>query len=261
MKAVNLIPQDLRGATAGGPNRTGAGVYLVLGALGVLVVLATFWAVLERSAASKTAEIAEVRTEADSLEARAGALEPYAKFAQIRDQRVQTVTSLSRNRFNWPHAIRELSRVTPANVSFTTLRGTVAPGVEVPNVTVSGTGELRAALPVPAVEIEGCSTSQSAVAKYMTDLRRIDGVTRVALAGSEKAETTPTAGAAPAPSAMPTPGGGGDGADCRAGSSQRPKFGIVVFFERSTATPSTAAAGGAAAAPASTTDASKGTQK
>ena len=256
MKAVNLIPQDLRGAASGAPSRTGAGVYVVLGALGVLVVMATFWAVLERSSANKRADIAQVRSEADSLEARAGALEPYAKFAQLRDKRVQTVSSLSRNRFNWPYAIRELSRVTPANVTFTQLRGTVAPGVAVPNVTVGATGPLRSALAVPAVEIEGCSTSQSAVAKYMTDLRRIDGVTRVSLASSEKIKQA--TGAATGAS---MPSGGGDSADCRVGDLKRPKFGIVVFFERSTATPSVSAAGAPAPAPASTNDASKGTQK
>jgi Tfp pilus assembly protein PilN len=258
MKAVNLIPQDLRSAGGGAPARTGIGVYAVLGALGVLVVLATTWAVLQRSEASKRADVAEVRQEADSLEARAGALEPYARFASIRNKRVETVTSLSRNRFNWPHAIREVSRVTPANVSFTALRGTVAPGVNVPEVTISDTGPLRAALAVPAVEIEGCSTSQSDVARYMTQLRRIDGVTRVSLAASEKASDSSSAGTGSAPAAAPS--AEQTDADCRAGSDRKPKFGIVVFFERSTAT-ATGGPAPAAAAPAPTTAAAKGTEK
>lgn len=259
MKAVNLIPQDLRSATSGAPARTGMGVYAVLGALGVLVVLATTWAVLERSEASKRADIAEVRQEADALEARAGALEPYARFASIRDKRVETITSLSRNRFNWPHAIREVSRVTPKDVTFTQLRGTVAPGVTVPDVTISTTTQLRGALTVPAVEIEGCSTSQTAVAKYMTELRRIDGVTRVSLASSEKAEADSSKKSGPAVDAGKPVDQGSD-QDCRVGSLKRPQFGIVVFFERSTATPSALAAG-ATAAPAASTTASKGTEK
>lgn len=260
MKAVNLIPRDLRSATSGAPARTGMGVYAVLGALGVLVVLATTWAALQRSEASKRADAAEVRQEADQLEARAGALEPYARFASIRAKRVETITSLSRNRFNWPHAIREVSRVTPKNVSFTQLRGTVAPGVAVPDVTISTTTQLRSALTVPAVEIEGCSVSQTAVAKYMTSLRRIDGVTRVSLASSEKVGEA-TAGQAP-PSDSATAAGAqsskGD-TDCRVGSLERPQFGIVVFFERSTATPSGPTEGGAPT-PVQPT-ASKGTEK
>jgi Tfp pilus assembly protein PilN len=260
MKAVNLIPQDLRSAGGGAPARTGMGLYAVLGVLGVLVVLTTTWAVLQRSEASKRADAAEVRQEADSLEARAGALEPYARFASIRNKRVETVTSLSRNRFNWPHAIREVSRVTPKDVSFTQLRGTVAPGVNVPDVTISSTTQLRTALTVPAVEIEGCSTSQTAVAKYMTSLRRIDGVTRVSLASSEKSgEST----SAPTPATGSTEPGATQvvkgNTDCRVGSLERPQFGIVVFFERSTATPTGPAEGGAPAA--ATPTASKGTDK
>jgi Tfp pilus assembly protein PilN len=261
MKAVNLIPDDLRSATSGAPARTGIGVYAVLGVLGALVVLTVTWAVLERSAASKKAEIAEVRIEADALEARAGALEPYTRFAEIRRKRTETVTSLERNRFNWPHAIREISRVTPANVTFTQMKGTVAPGVNVPDASIPDTGQLRGALTVPAVEIEGCSVSQSEVAKYMTELRRIDGVTRVALAASQKTDVAASPGAGAKQGGASTGGGTGD-TDCRLGDSKRPKFGMVVFFERSTATASTTdngAAAPAAAAPAN--DASKGTQK
>lgn len=250
MKAVNLIPADLRSANSGAPGRTGAAVYVVLGALGVLVILATTWALTTRQAAGKRADVAEARMEADRLEARAGALEPYARFGEISRKRVETVTSLSRNRFNWPHALREISRVTPENVWFSQLRGTVAPKVSVPDVTVADTGAVRSALSVPAIEIEGCSTSQSDVARYMTQLRRVEGVTRVSLAASVKNDGAGLA-------AAPAPGGssGGDG-DCRGGSGRKPKFGMVVFFERSTATPSTAE-GGASAAAAAPTDASE----
>ena len=237
MRAVNLIPDDLRrGSSAAG--RSGPAVYVLLGVLGVLVVLVTAWALTGRQVADRQSDLARAQVEAQAAEARAGALEPYARFAELRAKRVETVTSLSRSRFNWAYALREISRVVPGNVWLTALTGTVAPGVAVEGSTTGGATSLRAALPVPAVELSGCSTSQKDVARYLARLRSVDGVTRVSLASSEKADEAGAAGAS----------NSGDGGDCRQGSDQAPKFEAVVFFERSTAKP--AAGGTAGAAPA-----------
>jgi hypothetical protein len=109
------------------------------------------------------------------------------------------------------------------------------------------TGTLRGALPNPAIEMTGCTTGQNEVARLISRLRLMTGVTRVALADSTKDDT-----------------GGGSGetsgsSDCRYGHDRFPQFGIVVFFEPLPAVPSpttpsdpAAATTGAAATPAGT---------
>ncbi len=236
MRAVNLIPQDLRKGTPGG--RSGGAVYGVLGLLAVAVALVAAWTIAGARVTAEKNELVRVEAEVTVAEQRAGQLEPYSKFASMADKRVETVSSLSRSRFNWPYAIREVSRTIPRNVWLSQVVGTVAPGITVEDVATGATQQLRSALSVPAIEIVGCSTGQAGVAEYMARLRSVEGVTRVSLATSEKT----------------TDSGGGGGAeaneseDCRQGNIRIPKFEAVVFFERSTATVSGPSAAGAAAA-------------
>ena len=237
MKAVNLIPNELRGAGSGAPGRTGGAVYVALGALAVVLVLVTAWGLAARSVTTKRSELNKVTAEAVNAEQRAGELEPYQRFADLRKKRAETVASLSRTRFNWPYALREVSRVLPGDVWLSSLQGTVAPGVPLEDAAGGTTTQLRGALSVPAIEITGCSHTQSTVAKYLASLRQIDGVTRVALGASEKTDSQG--------------GGGGGDSDCRQGNPRIPRFEVVVFFEKSTATSSQASGGSApAAAPA-----------
>ena len=245
MKAVNLIPADLRSG-ADAPGRSGPAVNILIAALGVAVVLVSAWTMVNRQIADKQGELTRARAEAAEAQRQAGLLEPYAKFSELRKKRVETVTSLSRSRFNWPHALREVSRITPKDVWLTQMLGTVAPGVQIDGGANTAAGSLRTQIKSPAVEITGCTTAQDNVARYLAELRRIDGVTRVSLAASEKLDNA-TGGSA---------GGGGAAAggvttDCRRGNEKFPKFDLVVFFERSTATAATGVPGQTpAAAPA-----------
>ena len=254
MKAVNLIPQDLRkvrGATGG---RSGAGVYVLLGVLGLVAVLVSAWALSTRQVSDKKSELARVSAEATAAQQRAAELKPYIEFARLSEKRVQTVRELARNRFNWPYALREVSRVMPSDVWLTSLVGTAAPGVAVPGGTGSG---LRATVQAPAVEITGCTTDMANVARFIARLRDVEGITRVGLDSSEKAETTGAGG-----------GGGGDG-DCRAGSDDYPQFQLVAFFEGKvvaaasggSATPQPATGSSAAPANGSTQPVNQGSAK
>ena len=225
MKAVNLIPADLRGGGAS-PSRAGNGVYVLLGALAMAVVLAGAWGIVGRSITSKKADLAQVTAEADAAEVKANRLAPYSKYAELRTKRVETVRSLARSRFNWPFALREVSRVMPSDVWLTNVTGTVAPGVNVEGGGGGGTS-LRGSLAVPAIELTGCTTDMANVARFITRLRQIDGVTRVSLGSSEKGDGGGGAGGASS--------GGGGGGDCRQGSPKYPQFSLVAFFERSRA--------------------------
>ncbi|HEV2062525.1 MAG TPA: hypothetical protein VGR12_06695 [Solirubrobacteraceae bacterium] len=244
MRAVNLIPPDLR-RQSGTAGATGPAVYVLLGVLTVAVVLVAAWAVVGRSVKQTQADLEKVRVEATAAEQRAGQLKPYAQFRELRVKRVETVTSLSRSRFNWPFALREVSRVLPADVWLVGLTGTVAPGVQVEDAAGGAATQLRNQLSSPALELSGCSDSQEGVAKYLARLRSIQGVTRVTLAQSEKLDIAVN-------SSGGASGGGGGGSDCRQGNRRIPKFELVVFFEGSTATASSGTT--VSASPAPSTD-------
>jgi Tfp pilus assembly protein PilN len=238
MRAVILIPDDLRKAR-GGSSRSGAGVYVLLGVLAAAVVMLSGWAVSSRQVTDTKAELDRVTAEASAAQQRASELKPYIEFARLSEKRVTTIRELSRNRFNWPYALREVSRVMPSDVWLTSLVGTVAPGVSIEGGSGSS---LRGTVAAPAVEITGCTTDQANVARFIARLRDVEGVTRVGLTSSEKSEQSGAGG-----------GGGGDG-DCRAGSDKYPQFQLVAFFEGKAvaAATGTGAAPATAAAPAAT---------
>jgi Tfp pilus assembly protein PilN len=217
MRAVNLIPPDQRRGGARGTRPVGA--YLVLAGLAGLVVVVSLFAISGRRASDREAQLARVTQDAKDAEARAAALSPYARFAQLSESRVATVRSLAASRFDWAHAMREVGRVIPADVWLTTLTGTVAPGVSLEGGSSADTGSLRSAGSGPALEMTGCTTSQTAVARMMARLRLIDGVTRVSLAKSEKADV--------AGSGAGSAGSAGTGEDCRRGNPRFPQFQIV----------------------------------
>ena len=222
MRAVNLIPRDQRrGGGGGSGGRTGSAVYIVLGALGALVLATAVYTLTGNQVNSRKGEVAKASQEAATLEQQAAALKPYTQFATLSESRVQTVTSLADSRFNWERAMRDLARALPGDVWLTSLIGTVAPGVTLEGGGGGSTGSLRSAVKSPAIEMVGCTDSQSSVSRVMARLRIMRGVQRVSLASSEKAEGA----------AGPGGGGGVNATDCRNGSSHFPQFQLVVFFD------------------------------
>ena len=217
MKAVNLIPAELRrGDTSGG--HSGGVVYVVLAALAVLVVLTAAWAGLGKQINDRKAQAVELKAEADVVEARAGKLAHYESAAADAKTRVEKVRTLATSRFDWPHTFREVSRLMPKEAWVQTMVGTIGT-----NVSVEGGGNpLRTSENAPALELEGCTARQDSVAKLMAQLRAMDGVTRVMLSASEKNDLKETAKAGAATAQV-------DSSDCR-GSSDRPQFNMVVFF-------------------------------
>lgn len=225
MRAMNLIPLEQRRGGAGAPTRTGSGVYALLGALGVLVILVGAWVLAGNTVSSRESELVSMTQEAQQAQAEAEALKPYREFDELRRARVSTVAQLAASRFDWDTTFGQLAKVVPGNVWLTSLTGTIAPGVNFESAGSGGgdTGSLRQSLPVPALEIVGCTESQSEVPRMMARLRLIDGVTRVSLASSSKVEAT-----AGGSGGSPT---GGSSGDCRNGKSTIPKFEMVAFFE------------------------------
>jgi Tfp pilus assembly protein PilN len=220
MKAVNLIPEQIGSAARG---RAGAGAYALLAALAVLVAMAAAYTLTGRTLATKRAELATVQAQASSAEATAAKLKSYTTFSDLRKARVETVHDLAASRFDWSHAFDEVARTIPAHTWLKSLRATINPAV-----AIEGTADpLRASLPGPALELTGCSSSQSNVARTVVELRRIEGVQRVSLSNSAK-EAATSGGAE----------GTGDNQTCGSG----PAFSATVFFSTTSATTSQSAA-------------------
>lgn len=231
MRAINLVPPGDRRGARGGAGRSGGAVYAVVGLLAVLVLVVSISTLQKRGIADKRTELAALQSQAAEAGSRTQELSSYTEFAALRARRVQTVSSIASSRFDWSHALREFARVIPSNVWLTGLQGTVNPGVSLKESSVAGTSTIRSADLSPAVEIVGCTTDQRSVARMLTRVRLIDGVSRVALQKTEKADPAPGAAAAAVSAVDAKAAASSAGADCRQGSARYPQFQFVVFFD------------------------------
>lgn len=240
MRAVNLIPAEEQRGAGGAGGRSGGAAYVLLGLLAVLVVIVAFRTLEKRSIGEKRTETASLESQASRAEAQATELGSFTQFAGVRAKRTQTVSSLAASRFDWSHAMREVARVIPPNVWLAGLQGTVTPGVTLKTSAASETSSLRSALAVPAVEMVGCTTDQTSVARMIARMRLIDGVTRVALQSSVKAEVAAADGGKGATTTTTT---GGAGGGCGQGDKPFPKFALVIYFDQVAGAVPTAARG------------------
>jgi Tfp pilus assembly protein PilN len=217
MRAVNLIPADQRGDAGGGGGRSGGGVYVVLGLLSGLAVMALLYGLAAHETSSRRSDVATLTAEAQQAQARAAQLAPYTSFLAMREQRVQAVSQLVDSRFDWAHAFHELGRVLPANkISLTSLDGTVGSssgsaatpaaatgsgaGASTTAASGSSSSSVTSATPpgsVPTFTLTGCATSQAEVALMLDRLRLIEGVKEVSLQSSTQssAKSSSSAGA------------------------------------------------------------------
>jgi Tfp pilus assembly protein PilN len=258
MKAVNLLPGEQRGtqktaavaAVAPAPSGSAYGAYVVLGALAFAVIAVGLYVLAGNTIKDRRAQLATVTQQAQATQARAKSLQDYADFKQLATQRVATVTGLASSRFDWERTLDDLSRAIPQDVHLTQLSGSTSTSVG------SGGSALRGAISAPALSLAGCAPSQVSVARLMAQLRDIRGVTRVALAKSDK--DSGAGGSAPS-----TTSGTTGGQLCPKGSP--PSFDVVVFFEHAAlgagATPNLPAAGTTTSTTPSTTATTQGSAK
>ena len=228
MKAINLLPQELRGKPNGASSKVkaappadepgGIGAFVVLGALAVCVVALAAYVLTTNAVKDRQAQLDAVTAQVQTTTQRVSQLKPYADFQQLAETRIQTVNDLTSSRFDWEQGLRDISRVIPADVTLTSLTGTISSGA-------SGGSSVRGAIAAPAVELKGCTTGQKQVATLLSRLRGVDGVTRVSLTKSTKPAKA-TDGSAAVPTAV-----GGQPTGC--GTGRPPVFEVVMFFERS----------------------------
>jgi Tfp pilus assembly protein PilN len=236
VRAVNLLPTDLRGASkataerGAGPEASGgAGAFVVLGVLAACVAGTAGYVLTENTIKQNQADLTKVASEERALQAQAAKLKPYADFDTTAKARVQTVRDIAGSRFDWEQALRDLSRAIPGDVTLQTLNGDIA------TTASSSSSPLRGAISAPAITLQGCTTDQTSVARLMARLRDVDGVTRVSLSKSAAEKVAAAQGAESATkkrNAMPC------------GTGKRPSFEVVMFFEKASeavaGTPTTA---------------------
>jgi Tfp pilus assembly protein PilN len=245
MRAVNLIPpEERRGDRA--PLRTGPIVYVVVAAMAVALAAVTAVVLTGNQIADKKAEKASLEAQQAEAKAKAEALAPYSQFANMSDARAQTVSSLAKSRFDWERVMHELAIVIPDDVWLTEMTGTVSPETSIESgATVEGRDQVLG----PALEMVGCGASQRAVARFLSALRDIDGVTRVGLGESTKPEGSTT-------SATSTDSAAGSSDECRTRDFIY-KFSAIAAFDAVPTPPSTQApAPDATATDTSTTETS-----
>jgi len=226
MRPVNLIPpEDRRGEQA--PLRTGQLPYILLGALVAALIGITAMVLVDNQISESKSEVATLEREDAAAAARAEQLAAYTQFRSMSEQRVATVQSLADSRFDWERVMRELSLVLPSDVWLVGLTATASPSVNVDGGSgSSSTGaSLRAQVPGPALELNGCAAGQAAVAGFVTALKDIDGVTRVGVQSSELGEEEEESSSTEVGASTDT---GGD--ECRTREFIA-KFAVVVAFD------------------------------
>jgi Tfp pilus assembly protein PilN len=245
VRAVNLLPPDLRGASkttaelsVASEASGGAGPFVVLGVLAACVAGATGYVLAGNTVKQRQAELATVTAQQQALARRVAALKPYADFDAKAKSRTQTVRDLASARFDWQQVLGDLARAVPANVTLNTLSGDVNAD------TGSSNDPLRSAIAAPAVTLAGCAPSQTDVARLMARLRNVDGVTRVSLSKSDDVDTQDSSSGNDARAAR-------NSAPC--GTGAHPAFQMVAFFEKAAAAVSAPPAGSSSTATATAT--------
>ena len=176
MRPVNLLPEQHRARV---PSGRAGGAYVVIAALGALVVMVMVYALTANQVSSRKTEEAKASQEAQKLEARTASLDRFGDFAQLKQARLTSVRDLAGGRFDWERFMRELSLVLPR-------------GSWIKEVDASATGADEAgggasgqpsAQPTgqPTAKLIGCAPKQPDTAKLMVRLRRMYNVEDVAL--------------------------------------------------------------------------------
>ena len=261
MKAVNLLPSDLRGAgkpapaaVASGSDAAGrAGAFAVLGVLAFSVVALAAYVLASNTIKDRQAQLKQVSAQAATVTQRAAKLKPYADFQAAALARVQTVKELADARFDWEQALRDLARAVPSDVTLTSMSGSISSAPS----GGAASDPMRNAIGAPAVSLEGCTRNQRAVATMLSRLRAVRGVTRVTLSKSERPDRSSTTVST------------GTGAATSCVGKRPPTFSAVLFFEHASvpatvadvnvAAPAAAAKGTGNSTTTSTTTGASGT--
>ena len=213
MKPVNLLPERHRPRSIRGESPGGA--YVVLGALGAVLLAVVIYVLAGNQVTSKNDEAARAKAEAVQAEAQARSLGSFANFAQVKATREASVKSLASQRMDWERTMREIARVLPPKVFLTGLEASSSGASSAPASSGSSSAAADAATG-PSVHITACAPSQRDVATTLVRLRQLAGAEEVKLSdASASGESGSSAtGAGSAPQGGAAQGSSGSGSGC-----------------------------------------------
>jgi Tfp pilus assembly protein PilN len=221
MRAVNLIPRDVRrGGVSPSLGNLGAS-HLVVGLLAVAVAMVTLYVLSNNTVSQRKAQLASLNQQMATMQTQVARLQSYQKFEKLAQAREATVQEIASGRFDWKNTLTDLSKVVPPRTTFQSLVATVSASTSTGGAAGGSSGSLRGDINAPAFTIKGCTGSQDEVAQLMGRLKLIRGVARVTLQDSTQ-----------------TPSGGSGGTS---GTCSGPTFDMVVFFAPLTAAQATLA--------------------
>jgi len=170
VRAVNLIPADQRRGAGGLGGRSGGVVYVLTGALAVVVLLGVVYALAVHSVADKNKQLASATRQVNAVTDEAQSLQPYVSFAGVSANEAGQVVTLAKSRFDWPDAMRQLALALPVDVTFTSFSATDGTGP----TAADGTNDTT-------FNLSGCASTQGEIAQVLTNLASVPGVDNVAL--------------------------------------------------------------------------------
>lgn len=170
MRAVNLIPAEERRSGSNPLREASTPTLLVLGLLLVALVTVIAIVLTGNQVRDRKNQLDAVNGQAQVVRQQAAALQPYAQVAKLRQQSVDTIRKLADARFDWPAMLDQISRRVPTDVDLTTFNGGTATDTSASN----------------SLQLAGCTTSHTAVARLMDQMRAVRGVTDVTLGTSAK---------------------------------------------------------------------------
>jgi Tfp pilus assembly protein PilN len=207
--------------------------------LALLAAAIVYLVVISNDVSTGREQLARTTTGRYSAEHQAAALKSYDTFAKAALTRRDAVISVASTRFKWDRTLAELAAVAPTGVWLTSVKATLAPTTALDGGGADGpTGNLRGALPVPALELSGCAEREGMVPDYIDRLHTMTGVTEVAFSRSERLPK----GSSVAKSSPEATSG-----DCRNGDSRTARFALVAYFKPNAAQAAAAAATNAGA--------------
>ena len=233
MRAVNLLPQKHRPAAPTG-QRSGSS-YVVLGALGAVLVAVLFYVLTVNSINDKKEQVAQAQKETRDANAKTSALQPYGDFSTVAQTRLNSVRQQAEGRIDWERLVREIAHVMPENTWLMSADAAADPSL--------AEGGQQEGITGPSIKLTGCADNQRDVATMLVRLRRLSGASDVKLKESSQGEEQ-----APATGVV---GGSENAEDCGT-TNHKPnyKWEATVLFDPNQAAPAAGQGGEAEKVPA-----------
>ena len=173
MKAVNLIPPELRSRVPGeGDPRIAYGVF---GGLVLLLIMVVLSVTYSNKVTTINDQTAQLQAEAQRHQVKAKPVQSFNDFAGVAQSRTLLVGGLAASRFPWGKAMYNLSRSLPSDVTLTSMNALTADQ----DITAANQDTGAAAVQsttVPTLELQGCTSSWIGYSRLQVWLKGMPGV-------------------------------------------------------------------------------------